>query len=608
MKYSARPPGPKCFTRLLGVVFVGGILGLCACSGEIGRNGGSLVPTSGENGPAVGAPASKPSAGAALQPGAAQPGGLPFPESGAACTDAGKALSPLRRLTNLEYDNTVRDLFPGLDVGRPSSTHAFVGDSVEHLFDNEVGHQAVERDRARGYLEAAEAIAAKALADIPRLLGCDPASKGEDACVEQFIGTFGERAFRRPLESVERDRLGNFYAGTKATAGFATGVQALVERMLQSPQFLYRVELTSTTSGGAKMVRVDPWELATRLSYLFRASMPDTELFEAARSGRLRETGELERQARRLLADARSWDSLGHFARQWLGLDKLSGDPPAKDPQLFPRWGAEVKDAMRAETEAFFKHVLGAPGVRYEDLFAGNYTFANRVLANHYGIEGPAGETPVKVALDPRRSAGLLTQGSYLVWTADPQSPNAIFRGKYIRERLLCAPVPEPTVNIPDLSEPKPTVTSRQRVEEHSKNPCAQACHRLLDPIGFALENFDAVGVWRDRDAGQTVDASGELFGEDLGDTQGRFDGVAELGRKMAGSQHVRSCIAEQMFRFAFGRGPVLADGASPGRGIDQCTMETLRRKLGERGSLSDMLVALVTTEAFLHRPATGGN
>jgi hypothetical protein len=564
------------------------LLSTPACTGTVADD---PAPTSGAEAPAGRKPPSGDRGPAAPVPPPEKTG---EPSPLAACVQPQVARSPLRRLSNFEYDNTVRDLLSGFEVGKPSIDANLPGDNALDIFDNEADHQRVVQAVAEAYFRSAELVTARVLAApgaLGKLLACDVAKDGEEACARSFLSGFARRAYRRPLDEAETARLERFFAARKSSDGFEGAVRATIERLLQSPQFLYRLERTT-----AGVARVTPHEMASRLSYFFWGTMPDAELFAAADSGKLATREEVRRQAERLLSSTKAKPALGRLFSQWLGLDGLP--ELMKNEALFPMWNDALKQRLIAETTRFTEHLLFDPGSAWGDLLTASYSFMDEGLARFYGRTGPKGTSFARVDVDPRRAAGVLGHAGILAMGADEKAPVAVFRGVYVRERLMCEHLPPPPdgLDIPALPEPDPKVSSRERNRMHSDNPACAGCHRLLDPLGYGFERFDAVGLWRQDDAGQPIDDSGEIVGG--GDAEGPFRGVVELGQRLGGSRTARACLVNSVFRFSFGR---------KAEALDRCTLDALEKSLDRTGgNLRELLLELPLTDAFVHL-TTGG-
>jgi hypothetical protein len=551
----------------------------------VASTAGACVGTIGER--AIDQSGSPGTAGASGMTGGPVTGGV------AACSGEGTVAvpspgaSPVRRLNRREYDNTIRDLL-GERSGVASS---FTPEEKALGFDNNADALGVSSLLAEQYEAAAGALASRAAETMPALLGCDVGTRGEDPCARDFLRSFGLRAYRRPLTPEENDRLFAFYAASKQADGFKAGVRMVVQAMLQSPHFLYRVETGAPVAASAAVRKLGPYEVASRLSYLLWNSMPDRALFEAAAANDLGTPAAVARQARRMLDDGKARDALLHFGFQWLDVELVRDID--KDPKLFPAFRPALRGLFEKESESFLDHVLRSAGGKLGILLRADYTFANRELATLYGVAAPPGEAFVRVQDDPARRSGILTQAAFLASHADAQQGSPVARGLFVRERLLCAP-PPPAPDGVEIKVPvfDKTVTTRQRFAQHRADPTCASCHRLFDPVGMSFEHFDALGQWRDSEAGRPVDASGELFATD--DIDGAYVGVTELAERLAGSAQVRGCVVKQGFRFGYGR----AEGDG-----DRCTLQQLETAFAG-GDLGALFLALTQTDAFFYRSA----
>jgi hypothetical protein len=515
----------------------------------------------------------------------AGPGDGPLACDGAALSPGD---APARRMTHFEYDNTVRDLLGA--TGAPAD--AFPPDEVSGIFNNQASALVVTELLAEGYMNAAEAIAGAAVQDLAGLLACDPVLDGEAACGAQFIDRFGARAFRRPLDDEGRALLQGVFDAALAKWDFATAIQLVIETALQSPRFLYRLEFGMPSPDASGVVKLDDHEVASRLSYLIWGSMPDDALFAAAQKGELRTAAQVEKQARRLLADERARAVVANFHEQWLGLGKL--DTVDKDTTTFPIYNAALKATWKAETMAFVDDVIFAGDGDVATLLSAPYTMMNADVAAFYGVSGgPTGKAFERVDLDPEQRAGLLTQPSLLAVNAHADQTSPVHRGKFVRERLLCEPIAPPPPNVKAVPPAvDPSATTRERFAEHDKNPSCSVCHKLMDPIGFGFEHYDGVGLWRDDDQGKPVDASGEVVNSK--DANGKFDGAVALAQRLATSEEVRSCVVQQWFVYGHGRSRTQADA---------CTVAKLSATFAAANhDVKELLVALTQTDAFLYR------
>ena len=557
---------------------------LASCTGNIvgkdGAGSSSNTPGSGSGGGA------SPGSGGGVGPGPAGPGPGPAGPSGASgCTTVDPGPSPLRRLTRVEYDNTVRDL---LGTQTRIAAELFPDDEQQFGFDNSAEGRGLNTALAEGYFAAADKLAGEAIAKLPEILACDPASKGENTCLDAFLDGFGQRAWRRPLEDGEKENLRQAFASGKGTKGtFADGINTVIQVMLMSPQFLYRDE-QGVDEAGSDYKRLTSWELASRLSYLLWGSMPDEDLFTAARDGKLSTREQIAAQARRMLEDERAVAMMGNFYDQWLELRPI--EFLDKDAEQFPAWKDTTAALMQTETRSLVQHVL-SENPMFGELFTAPYTFVNQELAAFYGIQGVTGDNFRKVDLDPKQYAGIVTQGGFLASHATP-APGLtalIFRGVFVREHFLCEELPEPPENATDMNPPvDATTTPRSWSQARMGIAACGACHAVIDPIGYGFEGFDEIGLHK---TGQ-VDTSGEVLGTDV---SGKFNGPVELAQKLAGSKDAQSCLATQWFRFAHGR--------KEDRTRDKCSLDAVQEAFMQSGGdLRELLVALTQTDAFLLR------
>lgn len=494
--------------------------------------------------------------------------------------------APLRRLTRTEYDNTVRDLLG--DATKPAL--AFPKDETALGFDNNAQALSVSSLLAEQYMTASEALAKTAVANLSQLVPCDPTTG--DACARQFIQTFGKRAWRRPLVQTEIDALDTVFTMGSTGADFATGIQLVIEAMLQSPYFLYRVEFgAGTPLPSTNALPLSDYEMASRLSYFLWNTMPDDALFAAADSAQLHTKEQVLAQARRMIDDPKAHDAVANFNQQWLMLYQV--DDLDKDATIFPAWNASLRPLLKQETTTFTDAVTFGGG-SLNDLLTAPYTYANQTLADYYGLQGVSGDTFQKVSVDPAQRSGMLTQGSILALTSHADQTSPVRRGKFVQTQLLCQspPPPPPNLNIkPPVVDP--TLTTRQRFAQHTADPFCAGCHRWMDPIGFGFENFDAIGKFRTTENGTPIDSSGEMT---FSDVDGNFNAVTGLAQKLSGSQMVRDCVVTQWFRFGYGRAETMDD---------MCTLKSLKSQFGAGGyRIKDLIVAITQTDAFLYRPA----
>lgn len=405
----------------------------------------------------------------------------------------------------------------------------------------------------------------------------------------RIITPLAERAYRRPVQAVEIEKLLRLFDQSQADQEpFEESVRFMVQGLLLSPHFLFRIEGDADAAGPDREA-LGSFALASRLSYFLWSSMPDDELFKLARANRLQETGVLAEQVQRMLRDPKASALTDNFAGQWLQLRSLAVLSP--DPGRFPEFDDELRQALARETELFFQHML-TEGRPLAEFLTADYTFLNERLARHYGIPDVRGPEFRLVRLSTEQRGGLLTQGSILTVTSNPTRTSPVKRGKWILENLLAAPPPPPPPGVGDLAEDDKAVLTgslRQRMELHRRDPTCATCHARLDPLGFALENYDAIGRWRTQDGKFKIDPAGSLPD---GQT---FKNAADLRVVLAGRlEDFRRCVAEKLLTYALGRGLEAADRPHVLR------VAEAGRQRGDR--LVDLIVAVVQAEPFRFR------
>jgi hypothetical protein len=384
-------------------------------------------------------------------------------------------------------------------------------------------------------------------------------------CARTIIASLARRAYRRPVSAQEVDQLTSLVSGVqKEGDSFDEGICVALQAMLVSPHFLFRIEKNAEQSSHGALRSLSQHELASRLSYFIWSSMPDEELLACADRGALTKPAILEAQVRRLLSDPKSKALVENFGGQWLELRRLESVKP--DRQRFPQFEEYLRWSMRRETEMFFDSIIRQDRSILE-FIDGPYTFLNERLARFYGVEGVTGPAFRRVALTPdSRRSGILTQASVLTVSSYATRTSPVLRGKWILENILNSPPPPPPPDVPNLDESKAAnpASMRLQLEEHRKNTVCASCHARMDPLGFGLENFDAIGGWRSQDGSTAIDSSGVL-------PDGRsFKGPVELKAIVkADSAEFTQCMVEKLLTYALGRGlesydkPVVADIAS---------------------------------------------
>ena len=511
--------------------------------------------------------------------------------------------SPMRLLTRYEYDNTIRDL-----IGvQGDYSRAFPSENLVHGWENRAETHRVSHTMLRSMLETSELIAQDAVRTrrAELLDGCDVGQRGEEVCGREFVRSFVPRAFRRPATEEELRIFLDLFDRARETYGFEAALSLALQAVLQSPQFLYRIELPQEGDEPGQVRKVSSWEMATRLSYFLWASMPDDELFRAAAAGELQSLVQVEAQARRLLADRRAQEVVRHFHRQWLGLDKLRG--VVKDTTVYQGYDAQMPEDWRRSVEAFVEHAFLEEGT-LEAMLGSQALFLTPQLAELYGFDAADGAPDERSGLsrfraDASERAGLLTQPGMLAKLADPYQSSPIRRGIFVRERILCQLLPPPPNDvIIEPPDPDPSATTRERFRIHTDEERCAGCHLMIDPLGFGFEFYDGMGRYRTQEHGLTVDGSGSLGGlarkEDK-PLQGDFADTVELSQRLAGSLEVHDCIATHWFQFALGRAED-DDDLWPARRV--------RRTFWEAdGEFEALLVAIARSDAFRYTKVEGG-
>ena len=383
-----------------------------------------------------------------------------------------------------------------------------------------------------------------------RVFSCRPTGSTEDAsCPRAILSALARRAYRRPVGDADLDVLMPFYELGRAEGGFQAGIETALRRILVDPEFIFRAEIDPEGVAPDAAYRVSDLELAARLSFFLWSSMPDDELLEVAERGALGAPAVLEQQVRRMLADSRSAALVNNFAAQWLHLRNLAGAHPT--PSIFPDFDDNLRQAFLRETELFVESVI-RENRSVIDFLDADYTFVNERLARHYGIPGVYGDRFRRISVTDEYRRGLLGHGSVLTVTSYPTRTSPVLRGKWILDNLLGAPPAPPPPDVPDLEENAPgqILPMRERMAEHRKNPVCASCHARMDPLGLALENFDATGRWRATEGTTTIDASASL--ED-GTT---FVGPAGLREVLLSRrEEFAGTVATKLLTFALGRG-----------------------------------------------------
>ncbi len=457
--------------------------------------------------------------------------------------DPGRVL--IHRLSRFEYNNTMRDLF-GV-TSQPADKFPSDGGGGAG-FDNNASSLFIPPILMEKMLEAADDVLAEAKPE--RLFFAQPTFwSSPRATARKIIDHYAERAFRRPPEKEEVARLMSLYdGGVKRGAKHEAAVKLALKAILVSPDFLFRIETDRPT---AEAYRINDFELASRLSYFLWSSMPDEELFQLAKRNQLHEAPEMERQIRRMLLDPKARAFAENFTTQWLRVRELrtSAQP---DPNRFKEFSPALRDAMIEEPVAFMQSILRENGSLL-NLLDADYTYVNEELAKLYGLDGVKGAEFQRVKLRNHRRGGVLGMGGVLTLTSYPLRTSPVLRGKWVLEEILGTPPPPPpplVKSLPTDDHPKEGLTFRQQLEQHREKPECASCHKRMDPLGFGLENFDAIGRWRATIGDQAVDASGQMV------TGEKFNGPVELKQILLARkpEFIRN-LTEKMLSYALGRG-----------------------------------------------------
>jgi hypothetical protein len=502
----------------------------------------------------------------------------------------------VRRLTHSQYDNTVQDLLG--DYSRPA-LHFPVEDYVDG-FKNQAKYQGMTPLLVEAYSTAAEKLALNAFraGDINHLVPCKPVSAIDVKCRDLFVRSFGLRAFRRPLRELEFKRYAAAFSAQASAGGkFLEGARTVVEAMLQSPNFLFHLE------AGPDGQSVD-YDIASRLSYLLQDTMPDQNLLDSAAKGELRTAAARESAARRLLGDQHAHQALDEYFDQWLRFDRVLNS--SKEGRRFPEFSLEMADSMVEETRRLLDHLVWDDR-NFMEVLTADYAYLSSDLATLYKLAAPAGQFELVHFPAGTPRAGLLGEASFLAANAGPTETSPTARGIFIREQLLCQHVPPPPpnvdTNLPEATEDRP-LTRRQRMSAHVENALCASCHRLMDPIGFGLESFDAIGRFREHETILIESPTGNRKDEkkinlDL-DTRGEIAGIPDsafsnssrLGGILSQSPVCQECMVRQIFRYAFGRLETSSD---------EETIHQLFATFRDSGfHFKDLLIGLVRSPEFL--------
>jgi hypothetical protein len=424
-----------------------------------------------------------------------------------------------------------------------------------------------------------------------RIFLCSPASEADEtACAKRILSTLIRRAYRRPVTDSDVEVPLKFYKEARSSGGFETGIEMALRAVLVNPQFLFRIEKDPRGIAARSAYRISDVELASRISFFLWSSIPDDELLDLAIRGKLRDPAVLEKQVRRMLADSRSEALVANFAGQWLHLRNLASASP--DPREFPDFDENLRQAFRRETELLFESVLREDR-NVLDLLRADYTFLNERLAKHYGIPNVYGSRFRRVKLDENSArGGLLRQGSILTVTSYATRTSPVLRGKWILTNILGTPPAPPPPELPPLKEKSSdgrVLTGRERLAQHRDNPACASCHNLMDPVGFAFENYDAIGRWRTKDEGRPVDASGVL------PDGTKINNASDLQRALLRRPELFvSALTEKLLTYALGRGVEHYDGPAVRKVVRDAGLSDYR--------FSSLLLVIISSTPFQMR------
>ena len=492
----------------------------------------------------------------------------------------------VRRLTKNEYLNTMEDL-----LGKPlPNAEVIPEDDISAGFKTAISKLSVSTAHGKAYAAAAEKAADIVLASKARFGAC---AQTTDSCADSFIQNFGSKAYRRPLNTTDLERLKSVYLAGKAIS-FDQGIKNVALAAFQSPSFLFRTELGDNANAkSGETVTLTPYETGSAISYLIWATMPDDVLLEAEKNGTLKSPEQVAKQVARMLASPKAAKGMREYFSQWLPLDRFAEVQP--DSKNFPQFDDALRKAMREEALLFTSEIATNTAAPYSDLLTSSNGHVNAGLASHYGLSGSFGSSFTKVDLAPVSRAGVLTLPAFLTASSSAQETSFVKRGKFVRTMLLCQKLEVPK----DLDISKvvlsPVTGKQTRREiwnlEHLTNPGCASCHKLIDPPGFALEKFDAIGRTRSTEHGLPIDSTGTLEGTDA---NGPFADAVELSGRLANSSQFRDCFATQWISYAGGSS---TENACQSKSV-------LGNFVTDKTSVPALINAIATSQFFLSRIA----
>ncbi|XXT14574.1 DUF1592 domain-containing protein [Sorangium sp. So ce429] len=518
------------------------------------------------------------------------PTGNPTTVDPRACEDGtvrpGRA--PLRRLTRFEYNNTVRDLFD--DTTDPA--FSLPSEDVGNGFGNDADALSVSSLLAEQLSTVAEGVARRATATPDALAKLAPCAsnvrpEGEEACARTIVERIAPLAYRRPLAAGEADELLALYSVGRTDATFDVGVATVIEALLQSPDFLYRIEWGTSDPERPELRRPTGDEMATRLSYLFWGTTPDDDLRMAAQAGELSTKEGVRAHAERMLDDPRARTTVRFFFDNLLPISNLAD--LERNAEAFPTFSRQIGALMREETQRFLEHEIFEGAGTWASVLTAPYTFMNGPLAAFYGVSGVTGDEFREVQLDTAQRLGLLTQAGVMAGTTHSNTTNPVVRGSFVLQKLMCRKIPLPAGDILERVKPPDPysgATARERFSQHSQDAVCRTCHQFMDPVGFTFENYDAVGLFRTTENDVTIDASGSLP-----DMPGTVSGPTELVQKLAEAEEVHGCFATRWAEYGYGLTL---------RAEDACTKHAITTAFKASGyNVKELLIELTQTDAF---------
>jgi hypothetical protein len=542
-----------------------------ACGGQIAGDAGD--PPGKDGRPATPLPGQQPTGGT---------GGSPVPPGPAAC----KPPSPrLWRLTPDEYSRTIQALLPGFGAGDkpgdelvPTLTANTVG------FSDLAGTLQMSPPHVAQLFATTRKLVAKALQTPAALAPCLEGGAPTRACVDTFLKGLLPRAFRRAVRPDEVTAFLSFYDREAASASSAKALEQVMTAVLMSPHFLYRAELGT---GGS----LSGHERAVALSYWLTDAPPDADLTGAAERGELASTAQREAQARRLLARPEARSTVMRMFSEWL--DHRAVASQRKDAKLYPEFTTALAGELAREADQFLEHVLWTGDGKLSTMLTADFSMVNKATSVVYGLSGITSTTPQKTTLPAKTRSGLLTMPALLALLARENESDAVKRGHFVREALLCDSIPDPPLDVNAVPPPPDGVrTQRERLAKHSEDASCVTCHKLMDPIGLGLENYDAIGRHRTTELGKPVDVRGVIVATDQGDVP--FEGAIELGRLLSTSAQVRTCVARRVYEFSMGR---------PSQPADACAIAALSDRLATSGGqVLEAFVAVAGLREFVER------